>query len=126
LDGLVAAAADTADIRVRGMLGVFAADRIFNAKTAHSQLIIFDRRLGQFIDNGLYHVPVNADVPDIQAVTLDEVDQKAIPHQEAFYWAQLSGLNRRFPGGGRISPVGPNFPPHKRIKDMLPRPQPRP
>ena len=90
----VAVDMDTAEVRVHRMLGVFAAGRIFNAKTAHSQLIgamawgisgalleegIFDRRHGQFINNDLaeYHVAVNADVPDIQAVILDEADDKA-------------------------------------------------
>ena len=90
----VAVDADTAEVRVRRMLGVFAAGRIFNARTAHSQLVggmiwgiggalleegLLDRRYGQFMNDDLaeYHVAVNADAPDIQAVILDEDDQQA-------------------------------------------------
>ena len=90
----VAVDADTAEIRVRRMLGVFASGRIFNTKTAHSQLIgamiwglggalleeaVLDRRFGRFVNADLaeYHVAVNADAADIQAVILDEADDKA-------------------------------------------------
>jgi xanthine dehydrogenase YagR molybdenum-binding subunit len=86
--------ADTAEIRLRRMLGVFAAGRIFNAKTARSQLIggmtfgassalleegLIDPRTGAFINHDLagYLVPVHADIPDIDAVLLDGFDQKA-------------------------------------------------
>ena len=90
----VAVDADTAEIRVRRMLGVFAAGRIFNAKTAHSQLVggmiwgigaalleegVLDRRFGHFTNNDLaeYHVAVNADVQAVEAVILDEDDGRA-------------------------------------------------
>jgi xanthine dehydrogenase YagR molybdenum-binding subunit len=86
--------ADTAEIRLRRMLGVFAAGRIFNAKTARSQLIggmtfgassalleeaVVDTRTGAFINHDLagYLVPVHADIPEIDAVLLDGFDDKA-------------------------------------------------
>jgi xanthine dehydrogenase YagR molybdenum-binding subunit len=86
--------ADTGEIRLRRMLGVFAPGRIFNARTARSQLIggmtlgvsmalheeaIVDTRTGAFINRDLagYLVPVNADIPQIDAVLLDSFDDKA-------------------------------------------------
>jgi xanthine dehydrogenase YagR molybdenum-binding subunit len=89
----VEAAIDTAtcEIRLPRVLGVFAVGRILNSKTARSQLIggmtmgigmavmertRMDERLGAFVDRDLekYHVPVNADVRDIEAAWLDEED----------------------------------------------------
>ncbi|MBV8189597.1 MAG: xanthine dehydrogenase family protein molybdopterin-binding subunit [Alphaproteobacteria bacterium] len=84
----------TGEIRLRRMLGVFAAGRILNAKTARSQLIggmvwgasaalhedaVVDPRFGNFITQDLanYHVPVHADVPEVEAVMLDEFDRHA-------------------------------------------------
>ncbi len=85
---------DTAEIRLRRMLGVFAAGRILNAKTARSQLIggmtwgvsaalheeaVLDTRTGAFVNRDLagYLVPVHADIPQIDAVLLDGSDDKA-------------------------------------------------
>jgi xanthine dehydrogenase YagR molybdenum-binding subunit len=85
---------DTAEIRLRRMLGVFAAGRILNAKTARSQLIggmawgvsaalledaVVDTRNGAFVNRDLaeYLVPVHADIPQIDAVVLDGFDDKA-------------------------------------------------
>ena len=85
---------DTAEIRLRRMLGVFAPGRIFNAKTARSQLIgamtfgvsmalheeaIVDSRTGAFVNRDLagYLVPVHADIPEIDAILLDGSDDKA-------------------------------------------------
>jgi xanthine dehydrogenase YagR molybdenum-binding subunit len=85
---------DTAEIRLRRMLGVFAPGRIFNAKTARSQLIggmtfgvsmalheeaTVDPRTGAFVNRDLaeYLVPVHADIPEIDAVLLDGFDDKA-------------------------------------------------
>jgi xanthine dehydrogenase YagR molybdenum-binding subunit len=85
---------DTGEIRLRRMLGVFAPGRIFNAKTARSQLIggmtfgvsaalheeaIVDPRSGAFVNRDLaeYLVPVHADIPDIDAILLDGFDDKA-------------------------------------------------
>src|SRR5262245_6264050 len=84
----------TGEIRLRRMLGVFAAGRILNAKTARSQLIggmiwgvgaalhedgFVDTRYGNFVTHDLanYHVPVHADVPAVDAVMLDEFDSHA-------------------------------------------------
>ena len=92
----VAVDSDTGEIRVRRMLGVFAAGRILNAKTARSQAIggmvfgigaaltedlVVDTRYGYFVNHNLaeYHLPVHADVPDIDAVYLPELDDKANP-----------------------------------------------
>jgi xanthine dehydrogenase YagR molybdenum-binding subunit len=86
--------ADTGETRLRRMLGVFAAGRIFNAKTARSQLIggmtfgvssalleeaLVDTRSGGFLNHDLagYLVPVHADIPEIDAVLLDGFDAKA-------------------------------------------------
>ena len=87
---------DTGEVRVRRMLGVFAAGRILNAKTARSQMIggmiwgigaalmeenEVDLRYGSFINQDLasYHVPVNADLGGIDAVLLDEADPHGSP-----------------------------------------------
>jgi xanthine dehydrogenase YagR molybdenum-binding subunit len=85
---------DTGEIRLRRMLGVFTAGRILNHKTARSQLIggmiwgvgaalheeaVVDPRSGAFVNRDLaeYLVPVHADIPDVEAVLLDGVDDKA-------------------------------------------------
>jgi xanthine dehydrogenase YagR molybdenum-binding subunit len=78
------------------MLGVFAAGRILNAKTARSQMIggmtwgigaalieenQVDTRYGSFINQDLasYHVAVNADVGAMDVVFLDESDPHGGP-----------------------------------------------
>ncbi len=88
--------ADTGEIRLRRMLGVFTGGRILNQKTARSQALggmIFgigaalmeaaevDTRYGHFVNHDLaeYHVPAHADVPAIDAVFLPELDDKANP-----------------------------------------------
>ena len=87
---------DTGEIRLRRMLGVFAAGRILNAKTARSQAIggmIFgvgaalmerielDPRFGMFVNTNLadYHVSTHADVPNVDAIFLPELDNKSNP-----------------------------------------------
>jgi xanthine dehydrogenase YagR molybdenum-binding subunit len=87
---------DSGEVRLRRMLGVFAAGRILNAKTARSQLLggmawgvgsalhekaALDARHGFFVNHDLagYHVPVHADIPAIEAVLLPEVDDKTNP-----------------------------------------------
>ncbi|KQM75359.1 xanthine dehydrogenase family protein molybdopterin-binding subunit [Xylophilus sp. Leaf220] len=87
---------DTYEVRVRRMLGVFAAGRILNEKTARSQCIggmifgvgaalheelVTDKRYGSFINHDLaeYHVPVHADIPDIEVVFLPELDEWSNP-----------------------------------------------
>ena len=87
---------DTAEIRLRRMLGVFTAGRILNEKTARSQAIggmtfgigaalmedlIMDKRDGWMVNHNLaeYHVAVHADVPAIDAVFLPELDAHSSP-----------------------------------------------
>jgi xanthine dehydrogenase YagR molybdenum-binding subunit len=92
----VAVDMDTGEIRVRRMLGVFAAGRILNMKTATSQATgamiwgvgsalfedaVIDPRFGAFVNHDLaeYHVPSHADIPSVEAMFLDEVDDKTNP-----------------------------------------------
>jgi xanthine dehydrogenase YagR molybdenum-binding subunit len=87
---------DTAEIRMRRMLGVFDAGRLLNAKLARSQLLggmlwgvgaallegsEIDTRYGAFMNADLanYHVMAHADVPEIDAIFLDAYDDKANP-----------------------------------------------
>lgn len=86
----------TGEVRVRRMLGVFAAGRVLNAKTARSQCLggmtfgigaalteelIHDTRHGKLVNRDLaeYHVPVNADVPQLEVHFLSERDIHANP-----------------------------------------------
>jgi xanthine dehydrogenase YagR molybdenum-binding subunit len=88
--------ADTGEIRLRRMLGVFTAGRVLNAKTARSQAIggmvfgvgaalheemTLDPRFGFYVNHDLaeYHVPVHADIPAIEAIFLPELDEKSNP-----------------------------------------------
>ena len=78
-------------VRVARLVGAYAAGKILNAKTARSQLIgglvwaigmalheetVRDPRTGRVVTRDLadYHVPVHADVPDLQVLFVDEVD----------------------------------------------------
>jgi xanthine dehydrogenase YagR molybdenum-binding subunit len=87
---------DTGEVRLRRMLGVFTAGRVLNAKTARSQAIggmIFgvgaalgeamalDARFGCFVNHDLaeYHVPVHADIPEVDAIFLPELDNQSNP-----------------------------------------------
>jgi len=87
---------DSGEIRVRRMLSVLTCGRILNAKTARSQAIggvvfgigaaltedlVVDTTYGFFVNHDLaeYHVPVHADVPDIEVIFLPELDDKANP-----------------------------------------------
>jgi len=88
--------ADLGQMRVSRMLGVFAPGRILNPKTARSQFLggmvwsisfalyeqtVYDERLGRVVNNNLaeYHVPTNADVGDLEALWVDEVDEHISP-----------------------------------------------
>ncbi len=88
--------ADTAEVRVRRMLGVFAAGRILNPKAARNQILgamtmgvgaalteelVVDPRLGGFINHDLaeYHLPTHADIPHQEVVFLDEEDPYSSP-----------------------------------------------
>jgi len=92
----VAVDMDSGEVRVRRMLGVFAAGRILNMKTATSQALggmvwgvgaalhedaVIDERFGYFVNHDLaeYHVPTHADIPNIEAIFLSELDDKANP-----------------------------------------------
>ncbi|GKS02530.1 xanthine dehydrogenase family protein molybdopterin-binding subunit [Sphingomonas aquatilis] len=92
----VAVHAVTGEVRVKRMLGVFTAGRILNAKTARSQCLggmtfgigcalseelVHDPRNGKIVnrDLGEYHVPVNADVPQLEVEFLPERDIQANP-----------------------------------------------
>lgn len=84
----------TGEVRLRRMLGVFSAGRILNAKTARSQLIggmiwgvsaalhegaYPDPRYGNWPNGDLaeYLLPVHADIPDIEAIALEDFDEHA-------------------------------------------------
>lgn len=86
----------TGEIRVKRMTGVFAAGRILNHKTATSQCyggmvfgigsalmeeVIHDKRDGRLCNHDLaeYHVPVNADVPQLEVILVEEDDPYTNP-----------------------------------------------
>ncbi|MGY5103156.1 xanthine dehydrogenase family protein molybdopterin-binding subunit [Streptomyces sp. 900105245] len=86
----------TGEVRVRRLLGIFAAGRILNARTARSQFTgamtmglgmaltehsTVDGAFGDFTEADLaaYHVPAHADVPDVEADWLDEDDPHLNP-----------------------------------------------
>lgn len=87
---------DLGMLRVSRMVGCFGAGKILNPKTARSQFMggmiwgiglalleenNYDVRLGRIVNNNLseYLVPVNADVPAIEAMWVDEVDTHVNP-----------------------------------------------
>jgi len=82
---------DLGQVRVARLIGAFAAGRIINPRLARSQLTggmiwglgfalheegLHDRRTGRPVNGDLagYHVPVNADVPFVEALTVHEDD----------------------------------------------------
>ena len=86
----------TGEIRVKRMTGAFAAGRILNHKTATSQCyggmvfgigsalmeqVIHDKRDGRLCNHNLaeYHVPVNADVPQLDVILVEEDDPYTNP-----------------------------------------------
>jgi xanthine dehydrogenase YagR molybdenum-binding subunit len=83
-------------IRVTRVVSAVAAGRILNPKVAASQILgavvggigmalheetAMDHRFGRFMTHNLadYHVPVNADVPDIEVIFVDERDDEINP-----------------------------------------------
>jgi xanthine dehydrogenase YagR molybdenum-binding subunit len=87
---------DLGQIRVTRLVGAFAAGRVINPRMVQSQLYggmiwgvsfalheeaVIDRRSGRIINANLgeYHIPVNADVPSLEALMIDEYD----PHVNA-------------------------------------------
>ncbi|GAA3764872.1 xanthine dehydrogenase YagR molybdenum-binding subunit [Spinactinospora alkalitolerans] len=88
--------ADTGEVRVPRLLGVFAAGRIINPRTARSQFIggmtmglsmalhedsVMDPRFGCVVNHDFaeYHIAANADVVDLQAHWIDEEDPHVNP-----------------------------------------------
>ena len=88
--------ADTGEITVPRLLGVFAVGRVMNAKTARSQFLggmtmgismalheesIMDERFGDYLNADLagYHVAACADVLDLQAYWIEEEDRGLNP-----------------------------------------------
>lgn len=86
----------TGEVRVSRMLGVFSAGRIVNPRLARSQLIggmtmglsmalheesVLDERFGHVINHDFagYHIATHADVADVDAIWLDEVDDRSTP-----------------------------------------------
>jgi xanthine dehydrogenase YagR molybdenum-binding subunit len=82
---------DTGEVRVSRLLGVFAAGRIINTKLARSQFIggmtmglsmalleesLMDEEFGDYLNHDLaqYHIAACADVPEIEALWVDEHD----------------------------------------------------
>ena len=92
----VAVDVDTAEVRVRRMLGVFGIGKVMNPRLARSQLIggmtfglgmalmesgVVDHEFGGFANHDLaeYHIPACADVTDLEAVWIEEVDTELAP-----------------------------------------------
>ena len=88
--------ADSGEVRVPRVLGVFAVGRVINPKTARSQFIggmtqglgmalqeesVMDREFGDYLNHDLaqYHFPANADIEEIDAVWLEEDDGELNP-----------------------------------------------
>lgn len=86
----------TGEIRVPRLVGVFAAGRIINERTARSQLLggmiwgvgsalheatDIDQRHARFVntDLGEYLIPVNADIPSVQVEFVEEQDEQVNP-----------------------------------------------
>jgi xanthine dehydrogenase YagR molybdenum-binding subunit len=83
-------------IRVTRVVKAVAAGRILNLKTAHSQIMggvvwgigmalheetLYDHRFGRVMNANIaeYHVPVNADIHDIEVIFVDEPDEMVNP-----------------------------------------------
>jgi xanthine dehydrogenase YagR molybdenum-binding subunit len=88
--------ADLGSVKVTRMVGCFDAGTILNAKTGRSQFMggmvwgismalhektTYDERLGRIVNNNLaeYHVPTNADVPNIDVDWVESSDQHVDP-----------------------------------------------
>jgi xanthine dehydrogenase YagR molybdenum-binding subunit len=86
----------TGEIRVSRYVGAFAPGRVLNAKTARSQAIggivfgigmalleetMVDPNIGRVTNANIaeYLVPVNADIPDIQTIFIEEQDRLINP-----------------------------------------------
>lgn len=86
----------TSEVRLRRMLGVFAAGRIINDKLARSQILggmimgagaglteetIVDARWGQFVNRDFaeYHIPVHADIKSMDVLFIEEREAESNP-----------------------------------------------
>lgn len=86
----------TGEIHVSRMLGVFSVGRVINPTTARSQFIggmtmglsmalheegVRDKRFGHIVTQDLatYHISSHADIPEIDAIWLDSVDEHSNP-----------------------------------------------
>jgi len=86
----------TSEIRVPRIVGAFAAGRLMNTRTAHSQLMggmiwgissalheatEIDTRYARYVNDNLadYMVPVNADVKEVEVILVSEVDHDVNP-----------------------------------------------
>ena len=87
---------DLGTIRVSRVVSAVAAGRILNPKTARSQIVggivwgigmalhehsVMDHAFGRFMTHNLadYHIPVNADVHDVEVIFVDEHDDVVNP-----------------------------------------------
>ena len=87
---------DTGEVRVPRLLGIFAAGRIINPKTARSQFLggmtmglsmalheasVLDPRFGDYVNHDFaeYHIATNADVGTIDVTWIDEEDLHVNP-----------------------------------------------
>lgn len=87
---------DLGSVRISRWVGAFAAGRIINPKLFRSQALggvvwgigfalmehtVTDKHTGRVVTRDLadYHVPVNADVPEIDIITVDENDPRVNP-----------------------------------------------
>ena len=87
---------DTGEVRVPRLLGVFAAGRIVNPKTARSQLVggmtwglsmalheesMLDPHFGDYVNHDFaeYHIATNADVGTVEVAWIDEDDPHVNP-----------------------------------------------
>ncbi|MGZ3561566.1 MAG: xanthine dehydrogenase family protein molybdopterin-binding subunit [Vulcanimicrobiaceae bacterium] len=88
--------ADTGEVRVPRLLGVFAVGRVINAKTGRSQLLggmtmglsmalheesVLDRRFGDIVNRDFagYHIATNADVGSVDVSWIEEDDPYVNP-----------------------------------------------
>jgi xanthine dehydrogenase YagR molybdenum-binding subunit len=87
---------ETRELRVPRITGAYGVGRLMNAKTGRSQLLggivwgmgmalfeesYLDRETGRFVNDNLaeYHVPVHADIGDIDVIVVDEDDPHVNP-----------------------------------------------
>jgi len=83
---------DLGTIKVSRVVSAIAAGRIVNPKTAGTQIVggvvwgigqalheetLIDHRLGRYMNHNLaeYHIPVNADIPEVEVIFVEEHDE---------------------------------------------------